>query len=145
MCTFGGFDKEVDHTVLLTDGSVARVGQGAGLAVAEACSIVFIPAEVTGGGSRKEEKRERVVEEGKRGGGEKRWKGLVGSGTAICALLVRALFLCFFNCSVEKGLGEWLWHSPKRALLNVLDFVGAELLVDNLPDNYFFRVRGKNW
>ena len=48
MCPLDGLHVEVQHTSLRvgTDGGVAGVGEGAGLAVAEAGDIVFVSAEV---------------------------------------------------------------------------------------------------
>ena len=48
MLSLDGFHVEVDGTGfgVATDGGIAGVGEGAGLAVAEAGDIVFITAEV---------------------------------------------------------------------------------------------------
>ena len=48
MLPFDGFHVEVDGAGfgIAADGGIAGVGEGAGLAVAEAGDVVFVPAEV---------------------------------------------------------------------------------------------------
>ena len=51
MCTLDGLDVEVEDTgVGRADGGILGVGEGAGLAVAEAGDVVFVAAEVLGFG-----------------------------------------------------------------------------------------------
>ena len=52
MAPFDGFDTEVEDAGggIGADGGVAAVGEGAGLAVAEAGDVVFVAAEVAGAG-----------------------------------------------------------------------------------------------
>jgi len=45
MGTFNGFHVEVAMSLVLEDGGVAGICQGAGVARAQASQIVFIPAE----------------------------------------------------------------------------------------------------
>lgn len=57
MCALDRLHVEVENAIFGADGSVARVGKRAGLAIAETGDIVLIAAEVlTLGGPKKQEK-----------------------------------------------------------------------------------------